>query len=32
MFASRVGEVGPIVGEDDMDPVGDGLDQVAQEV
>jgi hypothetical protein len=31
-FASGVGEVGPVVGEDGMDPVGDGLDQVAQEV
>ena len=31
-FASGVGEVGPVVGEDGMDPVGDGLDQVAQEI
>ena len=31
-FAGGIGEVGAVVGEDGVDPVGDGLDQAAQEV
>ena len=31
-FAGGIGEVGSVVGEDGVDPVGDGLDQAAQEV
>jgi hypothetical protein len=31
-FAGGIGEVGPVVGEDGMDLVGDRLDQTAQEV
>src|ERR1700722_17020848 len=31
-IASGIGEVGSVVGEDGVDPVGDGFDQAAQEV
>jgi len=31
-LAGGIGEVGSVVGEDGMDPVGDGLDEAAQEV
>ena len=31
-FAGGIGEVGSVVGEDGVDPVGDGFDQAAQEV
>jgi hypothetical protein len=30
-FAGGIGEMGPVVGEDRVHPVGDGLDQSAQE-
>jgi hypothetical protein len=31
-IAGGIGEVGPVVGEDGVDPIGDGLDEAAQEV
>ena len=31
-IASGIGEVGSVVGEDGVDPIGDGFDQAAQEV
>jgi hypothetical protein len=31
-FAGGIGQMGPVVGEDRVDPVGDGLDQAAQEL